>query len=66
MIDHAGDDYVGLGSDFVSLAHAPQGLEDISKVPAITEEMVRRGFSDETIRKILGGNLLRVFEQVLR
>ncbi|RPJ25806.1 MAG: membrane dipeptidase, partial [Planctomycetaceae bacterium] len=66
MINHVGDHHVGLGSDFVSLAHAPKGLEDISKVPAVTEEMVRRGFGDETIRKVLGGNLLRVFEQVLR
>jgi len=64
MIQHVGDDHVGLGSDFVSLAHAPAGLEDISKMRSLTEEMVRRGFSDETIRKVLGANLLRVFEQV--
>jgi membrane dipeptidase len=66
MIQHVGDDHVGLGSDFVSLAHAPKGLEDISKLPVVTEEMLRRGYSEETILKILGGNLLRVFEQVLR
>jgi membrane dipeptidase len=66
MIQHVGDDHVGLGSDFVSLAHAPKGLEDISRLPAVTEAMVRRGFSDETILKVLGGNLLRVFEQVFR
>jgi membrane dipeptidase len=65
LIDHVGDDHVGLGSDFVSLAHAPKGLEDISKLPAVTDEMVQRGWSDETILKVLGGNLLRVFEQVL-
>jgi membrane dipeptidase len=65
MIDHVGDNHVGLGSDFVSLAHVPRGLEDISKLPAVTKEMVRRQFSDETILKVLGGNLLRVFEQVL-
>jgi len=65
IIEHVGDDYVGIGSDFVSLAHAPTGLEDISKLPAVTDEMARRGFSDATIFKVLGGNLLRVFEQVL-
>jgi membrane dipeptidase len=66
IIQHVGDDHVGLGSDFVSLAHAPVGLEDISKLPAVTEEMVRRNFSDETILKVLGGNLLRVFDEILR
>ncbi len=66
IIQHVGDDYVGLGSDFVSLAHAPVGLEDISKLPAVTEEMVQRNFSDDTILKVLGGNLLRVFDEVLR
>ena len=65
IIDHVGDDYVSLGSDFVSLAHAPQDLEDISKLPRITDELVRRGMSDETILKVLGGNLLRVFEAVI-
>jgi membrane dipeptidase len=65
MIQHVGDDHVGLGSDFVSLAHAPKGLEDISRLPALTDAMVQRDFSDDTIRKVLGGNLLRVFEQVL-
>ncbi len=66
MIEQVGDDHVGIGSDFVSLAHAPPGLEDISRLPALTEAMMRRGFSDETVLKVLGGNLLRVFEQVLR
>lgn len=65
MIQHVGDDHVGLGSDFVSLAHVPKGLEDISKLPVITDELARRGYSDDTILKVLGGNLLRVFEQVL-
>ncbi len=65
IIDHVGDDHVSLGSDFVSLAHAPKDLEDISQLPAVTEEMVRRGLSDTTILKVLGGNLLRVFEAVI-
>ncbi len=65
MIQHVGDDYVSIGSDFVSLAHVPPGLEDISKLPAITEALLRRGYSDETIMKVLGGNLMRVFQTVL-
>lgn len=65
MIQHVGDDHVGLGSDFVSLAHAPSGLEDISKLPVVTEAMLRRGYGEQTILKVLGGNLLRVLERVI-
>ncbi len=43
---------------------APEGLEDISKVPRLTDELLRRGYSDEVILKFLGENYLRVFEQV--
>ena len=64
MIDLVGPDHVGLGSDLYGIQAAPKGLEDISKVPAITEALVRRGHSDEVILKILGGNFMRVFEQV--
>jgi membrane dipeptidase len=65
-IQHVGDDYVALGTDFFSLELAPRGLEDISKLSALTERLIQRGFSDETILKILGGNYLRVFEQILK
>jgi len=65
-IDHAvklvGADHVGLGSDFDG-ASMPEGMEDASKLPKITEALMRKGYSDEDIRKILGGNLLRVMEQ---
>lgn len=64
VIDIVGPDHVGLGSDLYGLDVAPKGLEDISKVPAITEELVRRGYSDEVILKVLGENYMRVFEQV--
>ena len=64
VIDLVGPDHVGLGSDLYGLSSAPEGLEDISKVPAVTECMVRRGHSDEVILKVLGGNFMRVFEQV--
>src|SRR6266581_2530368 len=65
-IDHAvklvGADHVGLGSDFDG-ASMPEGMEDASKLPKITEALMRKGYSDGDIRKILGGNLLRVMEQ---
>jgi membrane dipeptidase len=65
-IDHAvklvGSDHVGLGSDFDG-ASMPEGMEDASKLPKITEALMRKGYSDDDIRNILGGNLLRVMEQ---
>jgi membrane dipeptidase len=65
-IDHAvklvGADHVGLGSDCDG-ASMPEGMEDASKLPKITEALMRKGYSDGDIRKILGGNLLRVMEQ---
>ena len=64
VMDVAGEDHVGLGSDFWGLERAPKGLEDVSKLPAVTECMVRRGHPDDVILKVLGGNFLRVFEQV--
>jgi membrane dipeptidase len=64
VIDLVGPDHVGLGSDLYGLHNCAKGLEDISKVPAITEKLVRRGHSDEVILKILGGNFMRVFQQV--
>lgn len=64
-IDHvvklAGADHVGLGSDFDG-ANMPDGMEDATKLPKITEALMRKGYSDDDIRKILGGNLLRVME----
>jgi membrane dipeptidase len=65
-IDHAvklvGADHVGLGSDFDG-ANMPEGLEDASKLPKITEALLRKGYSETDIRKILGENTLRVLEQ---
>ncbi len=60
----AGIDHVGLGSDFDGVFDLPAGLEDVSRLPELTRELVRRGFSDEEVRKILGGNLLRLMEEV--
>ncbi len=64
VIDLVGPDHAGLGSDLYGLHNAPEGLEEIGKVPAITECMVARGHSDEVILKVLGENFMRVFEQV--
>lgn len=68
-IDHVvklvGADHVGLGSDFDG-ADMPDGLEDCSKLPKITEALLRKGYSEEDVRKILGENILRVMEQAER
>ncbi len=63
-IDHAakiaGVDHVGLGSDFDGGVSLPEGLPDVSALPVITYELMKRGYSDADVRKILGENLLRV------
>lgn len=64
IVDLVGPDHVGLGSDFDG-GGGLVGLEDTSKVPNITRVLVKRGYSDEDIKKILGGNFLRVFKQVI-
>jgi len=67
-IDHAvqvgGIDHVGLGSDFDGIDSAPKGMEDVSKLPDLVRELARRGYSEQDLKKILGGNLLRVMRQV--
>jgi membrane dipeptidase len=66
-IDHAvkvaGADHVGLGSDFDG-ATMPIGMEDASKLPKITDALLKKGYSEADVEKILGGNILRVMEQV--
>jgi membrane dipeptidase len=68
-IDHvakiAGIDHVGLGSDFDG-ATMPIGMEDASKLPKITDALLKKGYSEADVQKILGGNILRVMEQVER
>ncbi|MGE5360072.1 MAG: M20/M25/M40 family metallo-hydrolase [Bacteroidales bacterium] len=59
-------DYVGLGSDFDGISATPRGLGNASKLVAITDELAARGHSEPEIRKILGGNFLRVFAAVTR
>jgi len=64
-IDHiakvAGIDHVGLGADFDGANDMPEGAQDVSMLPNITYELLKRGYSEQDIRKILGENFLRVF-----
>jgi membrane dipeptidase len=68
-IDHvvrlAGADHVALGSDFDGAA-MPEGMEDVTRLPRITEALLRKGYSEADVRKILGENLLRVMAQAER
>jgi membrane dipeptidase len=59
-----GEDYVALGSDFDGGPPPPRGMRDVRDLAMITDAMLRRGYSEERIRKFLGGNLLRVFRQI--
>jgi membrane dipeptidase len=69
-IDHvarvAGVDHVGLGSDFDGVSFLPEGVRDVTDLPAVTYELLRRGYSDRDVLKILGGNLMRAFAEVER
>jgi membrane dipeptidase len=66
-IDHirkvAGIDHIGLGGDFDGISSVIAGLEDVSTYPALTAELLKRGYQDDDIRKILGLNVLRVMRQ---
>lgn len=69
LVDHidyivklVGDNYVGLGSDFDGVSSLPKGIDDVTSYPKITEELFRRGYSKKSIKKILGGNVMRVMK----
>src|ERR1041384_4317018 len=73
LIDHidyivkvAGIDHVGIGADFDGANDMPEGAQDVSMLPNITYELLKRGYSERDIRKILGENLLRAFAEVER
>lgn len=73
IVDHiehvvgvAGIDHVGLGSDFDGISKLPVGIEDVSKYPVITELLLRRGYEEEAIHKILYGNALRVLREATK
>ena len=70
VVDHiehivkvAGIDHAGIGSDFDGITMWPVGLEDVASYPRITDELLRRGYSEGDVHKILGGNVLRAFRQ---
>ena len=70
-IDHiaktAGVEHVGLGSDFDGVSGAlPEGIHSAADLPKITQALLDRGYSDADVKKILGGNLLRVMREVER
>jgi len=63
-IQLVGEDHVMLGSDFDGGPTPPKGVRDVRDLPLLTEAMLKRGWSEERVRKFLGGNLLRVFRRV--
>lgn len=67
-IDHirqvAGIDHIGLGGDFDGITQVIPGLDNVSTYPNLTAELLRRGYSDGDVKKIIGGNILRVMREV--
>ena len=67
-IDHivrlVGIDHVGIGSDFDGIQALPQDLKSVADLPNLTAELLKRGYTEENVHKILGGNILRVMEAV--
>ncbi|MDB4992931.1 MAG: putative dipeptidase [Myxococcaceae bacterium] len=62
MVKVAGIDHVGIGSDFDGVDSLPEGLTSIDMLPNLTRALLERGMSDDDVKKILGGNFLRVFD----
>lgn len=64
--DIAGIDHVGIGSDFWGMPDMPLGLEDVSRFPHLFAVLIKRGWSDDDLRKLAGGNLLRAMRKTER
>jgi membrane dipeptidase len=64
VVKIAGIDAVGIGSDFDGVSCVPTGLDDVSKFPNLTRALLEKGYSTEDIRKIYGGNTLRLMRAV--
>jgi membrane dipeptidase len=69
LVDHIdyvvkliGDDHVGIGADYDGVSSLPVGMEDVTSYPRITAELLKRGYSKKSIKKILGENVLRVMK----
>ena len=65
LVEKAGIDHVGLGSDFDGTVELPIGLKGADEIPNITKELLNQGYKEDDIKKILGGNFLRVFKDVV-
>lgn len=63
VVDVAGIDHVGIGSDFDGIDSTPVGLEDVSTFPALFLELSRRGWTEEQLMKLAGQNILRVWDK---
>ena len=63
IVKHVGIDHVGIGADLGAIDKHPDGLNDISMFPNVVAELLFRGYTDAQVRKIMGGNLLRVMRQ---
>src|SRR5699024_5856150 len=61
--DRIGAEYIGIGGDFDGISSTPEGLEDVSTYPALLAELIRRGYSDEELKGIIGEKLMRVVRQ---
>jgi|TARA_A100001011_G_scaffold18328_1_gene18857 membrane dipeptidase len=66
VVDLVGIDHIGIGSDYDGIPRLPVGLEDVSTYPQFIKELLVRGYSDEDIKKIMNGNILRVWKEVRR
>ena len=73
LLDHfdhiakvAGVDHVGIGSDFDGIEVTPQQMEDVTMLPRIAQGLLDRGYSESDVKKILGGNMMRVMQIVLK
>jgi membrane dipeptidase len=73
LVDHfdhivkvAGIDHVGIGSDFDGISSLPVGMDDISQLPNLTYELLKRGYSETDVRKVLGENFMRAFAEAER
>jgi membrane dipeptidase len=65
IVELVGPDHVGLGSDYDGIRKAPEGIDDVSQLTNLTRVLVKREYSDDDILKILGGNHLRIFKEIL-
>jgi len=60
-----GPAHVGIGADFDGIGSTPEGLEDVTRLPYLTQGLLDRGYRDEDIMAILGGNHMRVLRRVI-